>query len=243
LIEMKQDGSTTGGVREGRVLIVDPFPLVHSALATLLRDNGLASGISYAESSVAAMRRYAAATPDVVITDVDLVTKRDGIRLIRKIKNLAASPRILVLSSVNDPDTLADCISSGADSFVHRTARPELLVSAVRKLRQAQPIWYLGVGETADAAVEEDEFSQIVAALTVREREILSLMLMRFSNDEIASRLHLARQTVKNYVSSVLQKLEFASRAELFTSPFGAKYVDVVSTLVAQSQDRLAPVS
>jgi len=231
-------------MRGGRVLIVDPFPLVHSALGALLRENGLASCLSYADSSVAAMRRHAEATPDIVITDVDLMTKRDGLRLIRKIKNLAAPPRVLILSSVNDPETLADCISSGADSFVHRTAPPELLVSAVRKLCQAQPIWYLGVGETACAAVGVDDFSQAVAALTVREREILSLMLMRFSNDEIASRLHLARQTVKNYVSSVLQKLEFASRAELFTSPFGAKYVDVVSTLVAQSRTAcLATVS
>ncbi len=218
-----------------RVLVVDPFPLVRSTISTLLLENRLANRVHFAENGNEAMRQHLKYRPEIVITDVDLMTKREGIRLVRKVKQGPTPTLVLILSSCNAPETLADCIASGADSYVHRTADPELLVTAIHKMATAQPIWFLGNNTESMQPDQPDHISETVANLTPRERDILALMLMRFSNNEIASRLHLARQTVKNYASSVLQKLEFTNRAELFSSPFGAKYIEVAGRLIAAS--------
>ncbi|MFI9387370.1 response regulator [Kutzneria sp. NPDC052558] len=216
------------------ILVVDPFPMVQATLRDLLLRSGTAASVQCVNTADAALARCSDGQVDLVITDVDLTARRDGIRLCQKAKALPSPPLVLVLSSSNDPDIVAECISSRADSFVHRTADLKLVLSAIETVVDSQPIWFLGAN-LRDRTATDSEFSAIVANLTVREREILSLVLMRFSNDEIATRLCLARQTVKNYVSGVLQKLDFASRAELFASPFGAKYVDVVHRLVSAS--------
>lgn len=217
-----------------RILVVDPFPLLRDALDGLLSASGVAGFVEHAGDLETALAKCAARRVDIVVTDVDLTGRHDGIRLCRQIKRVPQPPRVLVLSSVTTPEIVADCVSSGADSFVHRSANPDVVVVAITTMIEArQPIWFVGGGATGRR--QEGETLTAVSAmanLTSREREVLSLVLLRFSNDEIAARLHLAKQTVKNYVSSTLQKLGFASRAELFASPFGAQYHDVVHRLV-----------
>ncbi|NUP01209.1 MAG: response regulator transcription factor [Nonomuraea sp.] len=215
---------------ELRVLVVDRFPIVWHALKTPLIGNGLAKSVDYASDTGAAYRKCVDGKIDIVVTDVTVAEDRDGIRLCGLLKNSARPPRVLVLSSTARPDFVASCVISGVDSFVYRTADPELAISAIAALTgEGQPIWF--VGDSGKRLPKRDSSLDVVAAnLTGREQEILSLVLLRLSNDEIAARLHLARQTVKNYVSCVLQKLEVRNRAELFTSPFGTGYIESVES-------------
>jgi DNA-binding NarL/FixJ family response regulator len=209
-----------------RVLVVDRFPIVWQALRTPLIGNGIAKSVEYASDTGAAYRRCAEGGIDIVVTDVTVAEERDGIRLCRQLKDRPRPPRVLVLSSTARPDIVASCVTSEVDSFVYRTAEPEVAISAIAALAgEGQPIWF--VGDSGKRPAKRDSSLDVVAAnLTAREQEILSLVLLRLSNDEIATRLHLARQTVKNYVSCVLQKLEVRNRAQLFTSPFGTGYVE-----------------
>jgi DNA-binding NarL/FixJ family response regulator len=218
-----------------RVLVVDRFPIVWHALKTPLIGNGMAKSVDYANDTGTAYRKCVDGKIDIVVTDVTVAEGLDGIRLCRRLKNSAWSPRVLVLSSTARPDIVASCVTSEVDSFVYRTADPEMAISAIAVLAgEGQPIWF--VGDFGKRPSKQDHSLDMVAAnLTAREQEILSLVLLRLSNDEIATRLHLARQTVKNYVSCVLQKLDVRSRAELFTSPFGAGYIDTVHRLITAS--------
>ncbi|MFI1106833.1 MULTISPECIES: response regulator transcription factor [Streptomyces] len=202
--------------RSRRIVVVDPFPLSRRALVGLLRDRDGGQVVGEAGSRQEALEECALRLPDVVITDIDLLGPADGIRLCEQVKRLAVPPLVLVYSGTAAPGALAECLTHGADSFVHRTAPVERLISAIDLLFEGKPLWYFGEltpgTHTATLPCET-----VNGLLTPREQQILGLLLRRHSNEEIAEDLHLARQTVKNYVSNILQKLGVSSRRELLT--------------------------
>ncbi len=195
-----------------RVVVVDRFPLIRARIANLLEERRVAEVVGAAGSPRDALDVCRERCPDIVVTDVDLIDRGDGIELCRSVKGMAVPPLVLMFSSVNDPHVIASCVSSGADSFVHRSAPLELLVGAVAMIDGVPPVWFPGNRSGAAAAHESDE---IARSLTEREAEILLLILMRYSNKEIADRLYLAHQTVKNYTRNIFQKFGVANRYEL----------------------------
>jgi len=216
------DGLVFPSLSQRRFAVVaDPFPVVRGAVAALLRHSGAVDEVTEAadaDSAFAAVRRSMA---DMVVTDVDLGVPADGVRLCAGAKRLARPPSVLMFSGTGDPATVARCMTAGADGFVHRSALPERLVAAVESLAAGRSVWYLG--ETAaerapHPAAEPEEVVVPRYGMTAREQQILGLLMGRYSNDEIAAELHLARQTVKNHVSNVLHKLGVASRRELLAS-------------------------
>ncbi|WP_371480757.1 response regulator [Kitasatospora sp. NBC_00315] len=200
-----------------RVVVVDPWPLLRDAVADLLQDNGAARVVGAARGGEQGWELCRSLAPDLVITDADLLAAGDGIRLGRRLKALARPPQVLVYSGSNDPSIVVECLGGAADCFVHRSAEPELLVSAVRGLAGGRPVWFVGEQGQGVPAGGDPVDGALLRAMTGREQEVLGLLLRRYSNDEIAGELCLARQTVKNYVSSVLQKLEMSSRRELYS--------------------------
>ncbi|GGV32920.1 DNA-binding response regulator [Kitasatospora herbaricolor] len=209
-----------------RALVVDHWPLARTALSALLRESGAVGTVTTARSAEAAWLDHRETRADIVITDCDLRKPRDGLRLGRHLKDSRRPPMVLVYSEHNDPDVVFECLEGAADSFVHRSVEPETLVEAVRRLATGRPTWITsdqnaldGLGAAAHPAWPAGDAQpgrdMLTESMTVREREVLELLLRRYSNDEIATHLHLARQTVKNYVSTVMQKLEVSSRREL----------------------------
>ncbi len=200
-----------------RAVVVDPWPLLRGAVAGLLEDAGAARVVGAARGGEEGWELCRALGPDLVITDADLLAPGDGIRLGRRLRTLARPPRVLVYSGSNEPSVVVECLGGAADCFVHRSAEPQLLLAAVRGLAGGRPVWF--VGEQAQGAPAGGDLvdGALLRAMTGREQEVLGLLLRRYSNEEIAGELCLARQTVKNYVSSVLQKLEMSSRRELYS--------------------------
>ena len=107
-----------------------------------------------------------------------------------------------------------------ADSFVYRKADTNQLFEAITAVCRGVPTWYVG-GHDRDLVgqvVPGPDLGILAGQLTARELQVLELLLCRYSNAEIADELHLAHQTVKNYVSTILQKLDVSSRRELLSS-------------------------
>jgi DNA-binding NarL/FixJ family response regulator len=199
------------------VVVADPFPISRGAVAQLLRRCGGADDVAETgdpDGALEAVRRRGAG---MVLTDVDLTAEGDGVRLCARLKRLAHPPAVLMFAGSNDPSVVARCMTAGADGFVHRSATPERLVRAVESVAVGRPVWFLG--ETARERAAGDVHAAAPRhGMTAREQQVLGLLLGRYSNDEIAAELHLARQTVKNHVSSVLQKLGAANRRELLSA-------------------------
>jgi DNA-binding NarL/FixJ family response regulator len=197
--------------------VTDPYPVSLGAVAALLRRSGVADRVHEAASAaeVPGLVRRLGAGLVVLATDAD--GPHRVLRRCRQLKESPDPPVVLVYSGTNDPAVVTASVASGADGFVHRSATEEQLVEAVRSVLTGRPVWFLGElrADRGTGTGDDPETAVPFARMTQREQQIFALLLSRYSNDEIAAELHLARQTVKNHVSSVLQKTGFANRREL----------------------------
>lgn len=211
-----QPGLRRGGAR-GTVdciatLLVDDQPVVRYALRHLLQDSAGFEAVAEAGTEREALRQCEKAHPDIVITELSISGEPAGANICRFAKDHLERASVLIFAGDSSPGAVAMALNAGADSFVHKSASGNQLMAAVRSTLAGRRVW-VPAGETRPVAATA---TQYVSAMTKREEEILALLLRRWSNDEIAAELHLARQTVKNYVSKILQKLGFGSRRELF---------------------------
>lgn len=194
-------------------LVVDDQPLVRYALRTLLESRADIQSIIEAGSEQEALRACAKTLPDVVITELFFAAGPVGARICQFFKEKSDEVKVMVYTSASAPSAVAVAMNAGADSFVHKSVGCVELLDAVDRTKSGQRTWILRAA-SRPFQVKRDK----TAALTPREEEILELLLHRWSNAEIAQELRLAKQTVKNYVSRVLQKLGFASRRDLLRS-------------------------
>jgi len=195
-----------------KVLVIEPYPLMRRALVDEISRAEGVDVVGEAGDSRTAARIARTIPVDIVVTEAHLESENAGVALCARMKKLPTSPLVVVHTSDNSPRAVADCLAVGADSFVHKSFEPETLIDSMRRTARLHRPWILGRESAALPGTRP-----VGTALTTREQEVLGLLLMRLTNDEIAVRLHLARQTVKNYVSSVMRKLEVSTRRDLFT--------------------------
>jgi DNA-binding NarL/FixJ family response regulator len=200
-------------------LVVDGHPAIRLAVATLLSSHPRVRGVDEAMTPEQAMRAALSRRPTFVVLETRLGRRPlQGSSLCRWLKQLPEPPRVLVYSADDSPAHVTAAIAAGADSFVHKSASCPTLVDAIERTRTGQRVWILGEQPAAPAEPDRPVLAG-EKAMTRREEEVLSLLLRRYTNDEIAAELCLAHQTVKNHVSSVLRKLGKTSRRDLFPTP------------------------
>ncbi|WP_439380528.1 response regulator transcription factor [Amycolatopsis lexingtonensis] len=192
-------------------LVVDDQPVLRYAVRQLLRDYAGVRVVSEAGTEREALRHCEVDHPDMVITELSLAGAPAGAAICQFAKEHLDRAAVLVFSGDASPAAVATALNAGADSFVHKSASGTRLMAAVRSTLAGGRVW-VPAGETAPLLPGSVPYPSV---MTKREEDILALMLCRWSNDEIAGELHLARQTVKNYASRILHKLGFSSRREL----------------------------
>jgi DNA-binding NarL/FixJ family response regulator len=207
------------------VLLVDDQPLARAGLARILEpedDMTIAGECSDGDEVVAQVDLL---DPDVVVMDMRM-KRVDGAEAIRRLAaHSATPPPVLVLTTFDDDETLADALAAGAAGFVLKDAPGEDIVRAVRSVGRGgawlDPQVTRRVLETyrttslprAVAAAQIDE-------LTDREREVLVLMAKGCSNGEIAGALFIGEGTVKTHVGHILAKVGLRDRAAAIVFAF-----------------------
>jgi DNA-binding NarL/FixJ family response regulator len=197
-------------------MLVDDHEVVRSGIRALLEAGDDISVVAEAASVADAVQRAAAVRPDVVVMDVRL-TNGSGIEATREIRAQRPQTRVIMLTSFADEDALFASIMAGASGYVLKQIRGDELVRAIRTVGQGESL----LDPTMTTAVLErlrrakrllrDER---LARLSGQEERILEMVAEGHTNREIGNRLKLAEKTVKNYVSTILFKLEVARRAE-----------------------------
>lgn len=204
-----------------RVLIAEDQTLIREGLATLLaqqnEDFEILAGAADGGQAVEFARRY---RPDVILMDLQM-PRVDGIMATRRILREFPNTNIVVLTTFETNDLIFEAISAGAKAYLLKDARIEEIAATIRAVTTGQSALSPGV-----AARILDEFKRLRSrhapasrasrsGLTARENEILWLIVEGKSNSEIGKQLHLAEGTVKNYVSTILEKCEAKNRTEL----------------------------
>ena len=207
-----------------RLLIVDDHEIVRQGLVALLgRREGfevVAEAGSVAES-IEMARRY---QPDVVVMDVRL-PDGSGIEACREIRAELPETKVVMLTSYPDDDAVLSAIVAGASGYLLKQVRARDLVAALEAVGRGESLLDPAVTEKVLERVRriasgtyQDELSQ----LTAQEQKILMLVAEGKTNKEIAAEVFLSDKTVKNYVSSILSKLNLERRAQ--AAAFVAKH-------------------
>lgn len=197
-----------------RVLVVEDHPTMRFGVSSLLDLAGGLEVVGEAADAGGTLRLVDEVDPDVVLLDLRLRDGPSGIELCREIKGFPDPPRVLVYTAYNSEDDVSSALLSGADGFLHKGLDHELLPDALRRTCEGEQVWLLGseIEEAKEQVLDAPEAS----LLTKREREVLTLVLKRYTNAEISEALSISLQTTKNHVSSILRKLGKHSRRELF---------------------------
>ena len=199
-----------------RVLIVDDHPVFRDGLAGVIgAEDDLAVAGSCADGADA-VEKARDLQPDVVLMDLNL-PGLGGIDATRQV--VAATPHIavLVLTMVDEDDSVFAAVRAGARGYLLKGASPEDIVRAVRSLSRGEAVFGPGIAERmlgffADAHTRPRP--PAFPELTDREREILQLIARGARNADIARRLVISPKTVRNHISNIFTKLQVADRAD-----------------------------
>jgi len=211
--------SPLDGMQEGRrlrVMLVDDHEVVRSGVKGMIQANPDLVVVAEAGTVADAVREAARARPDVVVMDVRLADG-SGIEATREIRAAREETKVLMLTSFADDQALFASIMAGASGYVLKQIRGGELVRAIRAVGQGQSLLDPAVtASVLDRLRRGKHFmrDEKLARLSGQEERILSLVADGLTSRAIGVRLHLAEKTVKNYVSTILSKLEVARRAE-----------------------------
>ncbi len=205
-----------------KVLLVDDHALIREAMRGVLRDlRGDSEVLEAADCAAAMVLVEQHQDLSLILLDLQL-PDRDGLDVLVELRQRYPAVAVVMLSALNDRDTVVKALDAGAMGFIPKTQSREVLLGALRlvlaggvyippqALGQASP----GVERPAAPAASAPRLTPAELGLTQRQVEVLALMMQGKSNKLICRALDLAEPTVKNHVSAILKALEVTNRTE-----------------------------
>ncbi len=199
-----------------RVMLVDDHEVVRGGVRAMLETTEDIIVTAEAASVREAIDEAARSRPDVIVMDVRL-TDGSGIEATRQIRADRPATKVLMLTSFADDDALFASIMAGASGYVLKQVNSAELLRAIRALGRGESLLDPAVTTSVLDRLRKGKHlmqDERLARLSPQEERILSSVADGGTNREIGEELGLAEKTVKNYVSSILSKLEVARRAE-----------------------------
>jgi DNA-binding NarL/FixJ family response regulator len=225
----QDQGPRTGG-EPIRVAVVDDQELFRRGLTMLLGVEDDIDVVGEAGDGIAATELAATAVPDVILMDVRM-PKRSGIEACVAIKEAAPTARIIMLTVSDEEADLYDAVKNGASGYLLKDSSIDEVAQAIRVVADGQSLI-----SPSMAIKLLDEFKQMSRSdrqqvptprLTERELEVLKLVAQGLNNREIAKRLFISENTVKNHVRNILEKLQLHSRMEAVMYAVREKLLDI----------------
>jgi DNA-binding NarL/FixJ family response regulator len=198
------------------VLIVDDHPLFRDGLAGLLATLPQIEVTGTAGTAGEAITAITHNPPDVVLMDINL-PGTSGVEATRQATQIAPGTAVLVVTMVDDDDTVFAALAAGARGYVLKGASGEEIAAALRTVAAGGAVFGAGIATRLLAATPSQRPGPTLAApedLTARERQVLQLLADGASNRHIARTLGLSLKTVQNHVSRILDKLQAADRTQ-----------------------------
>jgi DNA-binding NarL/FixJ family response regulator len=203
----------TAGVR---VMIADDHPLFRDGLRAMLESEPDIELVGEAATGQEAITLARQLLPDVVLMDIKM-PDLDGIEATRRVIAESPNTRVLVVTMFEDDDSVLAAMRAGARGYVVKGMRSADAIRAIRAVAEGEAIFSPAIaGRLVSMLAEARQTAGPTAfpELTERERQTLDLMAQGHNNAVIADRLHLSPKTVRNYVTSIFDKLQLADRSQ-----------------------------
>ena len=197
-----------------RVLVVDDHAVVRTGLRRVLDAETDIETVGEAPNAERAVFEALESKPDVVLMDV-VMPGKSGIEGMPALLQAVPDVKVLMLSMQDDPQYVREAFEAGASGYVLKEAADTDVVDAVRAVAAGERYVHPALGARLIAADSEERRRAESDPLSEREREVLSLLALGHTNQEIAALLYISVRTAETHRAHIMQKLGLASRAEL----------------------------
>lgn len=207
-----------------RLLIADSFPVTRAGLRAILASSPEIEIVAEAEDGSEAVDRALELDPDVVITELRL-PKMDGLTVLRTLQTRAPRTKVLLFTGSDNKEEFIEAMKLGCSGILMKSSAPPLIIKSIQKVNAGE-IW-LDSNTTAAVIRQFANPADSIPAphgngkpreraqLSQREREIIVLIAQGYKNKEIAEKMFITEQTVKNHLHNVFDKLGVSDRLEL----------------------------
>ncbi|NMB61296.1 MAG: response regulator transcription factor [Chloroflexi bacterium] len=201
---------------KNRIMIVDDHEVVRLGLISLLEQNSQYEVIAQADNALDAIKKVETYKPDIVLMDIRL-PGMSGIEACEQITKKFPETKVIMLTSFAEDEMLFSAIKAGASGYVLKQINAKDLITSIESVARGEasldPAVTQRVFQEVRKAVREEEASAF-SNLSQQEKMVLKLVSEGKTNRDIAQNLFLGEGTVRNYVSSILSKLNVSNRAE-----------------------------
>jgi two-component system NarL family response regulator len=215
-----------------RVLVVDDHALFRRGLEIVLEQEPDIAVVGEAGDGAEAVEKAGDLLPDIVLMDVRM-PRRGGIEACTAIKDVVPSTKIIMLTISDEEADLYDAIKAGATGYLLKEISTDEVAAAIRAVAGGQSLISPSMAsklltEFASMIKRTDERPKVPAPrLTDRELEVLKLVATGLNNRDIAKKLFISENTVKNHVRNILEKLQLHSRMEAVVYAVREKILEI----------------
>ncbi|WP_218009774.1 response regulator transcription factor [Actinomadura kijaniata] len=199
-----------------RVLLAEDQHIIRGALAALLNLEADLEVVAEASDGAEAVDRALALRPDVAVMDIDM-PRKDGLAAAAELRERLPACKALMLTAHGKPGHLRRALDARVQGFLLKTAPPEELAAAIRRVASGERVLDPSLALTAWDLSDNP--------LTPRERDVLALAAEGAEPDEIATRLHLSPGTVRNNLTAIITKLNARGRTDAVRIATGSGWI------------------
>jgi len=196
------------------IIIIDDDFLVTTALKTILEASGKVAVLATGTDGSDAVSLYREYQPDIVLTDIQMKPK-SGLEATGDILQEYPNAKILLLTTFSDDEYIVKALRLGAKGYLLKT-NYESILPALEAIESGQTVFGTEIiSKIPDLLHTPPKFDYTSYQITEKELSIITLVAQGYSNKEIASSLFLGEGTVRNYLSTILDKLNLRDRTQL----------------------------
>ncbi|APJ17370.1 response regulator [Aeromonas hydrophila] len=197
-----------------KILVVDDHPAIRMAVNILLQqdDHHIVAEVDNGVDAVSMARKH---QPDIVVLDIG-IPRLDGIEVIKRLKEMDADIKVVILSAQATHHIMVRCLQAGANGFISKLDDLSLLKTVLVKIGKGQLYFPRDVIAGAKNAHEVDR-KDLLSALSDREMSVLLQICQGHTNKQIAESMLLSEKTVSTYKSRLMQKLNVTTMVDLIS--------------------------
>ena len=207
-------------IAEKRVIIIDDHKLFTNGLSSILESIGLRV-MSTFDNGKKAILYLQNNEIDIIFSDINM-PEMDGLKLCRRLKRDKSKAKIIILSMYEDLNIIKEAFDSGASAYLSKNTEKEEIITAVEKSLDNKKYVHKRLLKKKERVREEDAFT-LKYKLTIREREVLQLMLNESGNKEIGESLKISIRTVETHRKNIMLKLDVKNNIGLIKKALSYK--------------------
>jgi DNA-binding NarL/FixJ family response regulator len=193
-----------------RVLVTDDHMVLRTGVAALLEQEEDMTAVGEAATADQAVIKARALQPDVILLDA-VMPRKSGVDALPELQKVAPEARVIMLSMQTNPSAIRQALNSGAAGYVSKHASDTDLLDAIRRVAAGSR--YVDPELGGDLVVSDA--AALTGSISERERDVLFMLALGYTNQEIAEMLFISVRTVETHRAHIMQKLNLKTRAEL----------------------------